>query len=70
MRRRISLKSDTCTEGMYVDAASISVKVGAHYPGRSVGLSRSAGLVSSRVDAMGRQKSAEGIVGPPTGPKA
>jgi hypothetical protein len=38
MRRPISLKSDTCTEGVAVDAAGISVKVGAHYPGRSVSL--------------------------------
>ena len=36
MRRQISSKSNTCTEGMDVDAAGISVKVGAHYPGRSV----------------------------------
>jgi len=35
MRRQLSLKSDTCTESMDVDAAGISVKVGAHYPGRS-----------------------------------
>ncbi|MGD8449250.1 MAG: hypothetical protein PVJ45_05550 [Desulfobacterales bacterium] len=38
MRRRISSKSDTCTESMVVYAAGISVKVGAHYPGRSVNL--------------------------------
>jgi hypothetical protein len=38
MRRRVSLKSNTCTEGMDVYAAGISVKVGAHYPGRSVDL--------------------------------
>jgi hypothetical protein len=38
MRRQISSKSDTCTEGMAVYAAGISVKVGAHYPGRSVDL--------------------------------
>jgi hypothetical protein len=37
MRRHISSKSDTCTEGVVVDAAGISGKVGAHYPGRSVG---------------------------------
>ena len=35
MRRHISLKSDTYTESMDVDAAGISVKVCAHYPGRS-----------------------------------
>ena len=38
MRRRISLKSDTYTEGMDVYAAGISVEAGAHYPGRSVDL--------------------------------
>jgi hypothetical protein len=38
MGRTISSKSDTCTEGMDVNAAGISVKVGAHYPVRSVGL--------------------------------
>ncbi len=36
MRRHISLKSNTYTESLYVDAAGISGKVGAHYPGRSV----------------------------------
>jgi len=40
MRRQLSLKSDTCTEDMDVDAAGISGKVGAHYPGRSVSLPR------------------------------
>jgi hypothetical protein len=35
MRRQISSKSHTCTEGADVYAAGISVKVGAHYPGRS-----------------------------------
>lgn len=38
MRRRVSSKSNTCTEGMGVDAAGTSEKVGAHYPGRSVDL--------------------------------
>jgi len=38
MRRPISSKSNTCTEGMVVDAAGISVKVNGHYPGRSVDL--------------------------------
>jgi hypothetical protein len=37
MRRLISLKSRTCTEGVVVYAVGISVEVGAHYPGRSVG---------------------------------
>ena len=35
MRKPRSPKSDTCTEGAGVDAAGISVKAGAHYPGRS-----------------------------------
>lgn len=35
MRRQISLKSNTDTESMDVDATDISVKVGVHYPGRS-----------------------------------
>lgn len=38
MRRQLSLKSDTYTESMDVDAAGISVKVCAHYPGRSDGM--------------------------------
>jgi hypothetical protein len=38
MRGQISSKSNTCTEREVVDAAGISVKVGAHYPGRSVSL--------------------------------
>ena len=45
MRRQISSKSDTCTESMVVDAAGISVKVGVHYPGRSVGLPRATIIV-------------------------
>jgi hypothetical protein len=44
MRRQILSKSDTCTEDLYVYAAGISVKVGAHYPGRSVSLSRTTGI--------------------------
>lgn len=35
MRRRISSKSDTCTERAGVYATGISEKAGAHYPGRS-----------------------------------
>ena len=35
MRGQLDSKSNTCTEGMEVDAAGISVKVVAHYPGRS-----------------------------------
>ena len=37
MRRLFSSKSYTCTEGVVVYAAGISVEVGAHYPGRPVG---------------------------------
>ncbi len=48
MRRPISSKSDTCTEGMDVYAAGISVKVGAHYPGRSVGLPCATGIERCR----------------------
>ena len=40
MRRRISSKSNTCTESLYVDAAGISVKVRVDYPGRSATLLR------------------------------
>ena len=36
MRGRISSKSYTCTESMYVYATGISVKAGAHYPGKPV----------------------------------
>ena len=35
MRGHRTLKSKTCTEGVVVYAAGISVKAGAHYPGRS-----------------------------------
>lgn len=35
MRRQISLKPNTYTERVHVDATGISVKVSAHYPGRS-----------------------------------
>lgn len=44
MRRHISSKSDTYTESMDVYAVGISVKVGAHYPGRSVDLPRATGI--------------------------
>jgi len=68
MRRQIFSKSDSCTEGMDVDAAGISGKVGAHYPGRSVRLLFE--LPPSRGDGMVGQKSAEGRVGSLTGLKA
>jgi len=48
MRRRISSKSNTCTEGVHVDAAGIRVKVGAHYPGRSVILPSASGAERRR----------------------
>ena len=38
MKSPISPKSNACTEGMGVNAVGISVKVGAHYPGRSADL--------------------------------
>jgi len=38
IRRLISSKSHTCTEGVYVYVTGISGKVNAHYPGRSAGL--------------------------------
>jgi hypothetical protein len=59
MRGQISSKSNTCTERLYVDAASISVKVRAYYPGRSATLLE---LLSLRSDGKKLQKSAEGIV--------
>ena len=40
MRRHLSSKSDTCPESLAVDVAGISVKVRAHYPGRSATLLR------------------------------
>ena len=42
-------KSKTCTESLYVDAAGISVKVRAQYPGRSATLLR-ATVVERRWD--------------------
>jgi hypothetical protein len=48
MRRPISSKSNSCTEGMVVDAAGISVKVGVHYPGRSACLPCATAAVRSR----------------------
>ena len=51
MRRLISSKSKTCTEGRYVYAAGISVEASAHYPGRSVIL-LDATFVERRKDEM------------------
>ena len=47
VRRHISLKPKICAEGTYVDAAGISVKAGAHYPGRP-------GIMPERATAAGR----------------
>ncbi len=61
MRRPRTLKSETCIEGVVVDAAGISVKVSAHYPGRSPALSAS-GQVLQQCKANEWEKSAEIIV--------
>jgi hypothetical protein len=65
MRGPISSKSNTCTETPLVDAAGISVKVGAHYPGRPDYLPMR--LFSSRGEEKGGQESAEAIVASTTG---
>ncbi|MDT8304058.1 MAG: hypothetical protein RQ760_21430 [Sedimentisphaerales bacterium] len=49
MRRQISSKSSSCTEGMVVYAAGISAKVSVHYPARSVYLP-SAAVIERRQD--------------------
>lgn len=64
MRRHISSKSDTYPESSSVDAAGISVKVGAHYPGRSGRLP--SWLPPSQGGGMDEQKLAEAIVAPST----
>lgn len=56
----ISSKSDVFTEGMGVYAAGVSVKVGAHYPGRSEGLL----LPAMRGVEMGWLRSAKGSAVP------
>jgi len=61
MRRPRTLKSKTCTEGADVYAAGISVKVSAHYPGRSPYLFGNE-LASQRCEAKEGEKSAEIIV--------
>ena len=60
MMRHKSQKSDTYPEGMVVNVAGISVKVLAHYPGRSLILPLV--LSSSRDDEMVSEKSAEVIL--------
>lgn len=62
MRSPISLKSKFYPEGVDVYAAAMSVEVSAHYPGRSVTVSRER-LPASRGVGKRWQKSAEGIVG-------
>ena len=62
--RQISQKSNTYPESITVDVAGISVKVSAHYPGRSLILPLV--LSSSRGDEMGLEKSAEVILGSST----
>ena len=64
MMRHKSQKSSTYTESMIVYVAGISVKVSAHYPGRSLILPLV--LSSSRGDEMGSEKSAEVILGSST----
>ena len=63
MRRQLSLKSGSCTESIDVNAAGISVKVSAQYPGRSRRLL--AQLLLLRGSGKSDEKSAEGIVGFP-----
>lgn len=60
MRGRISSKSNTYTESLFVYAAGISVKVSVHYPGRS-GFPP-LGLFPSRGGEKEGRKSAEVIV--------
>jgi hypothetical protein len=61
MRRQVSLKSKACPEGRGVDAARMSVEVGAHYPGRPHSLP--VGLPWPRGGGKVNEESAEGIVG-------
>ena len=65
MRRRISLKSDTYTKSMDVYAAGISVKVCAHYPGRSDGM-----FCSVAMDELGTHGSTERVPDGNSRPKA
>ena len=50
MRGHISLKSKLCTESVYVDAAGISVKAGASYPGRSASMSERTTAAGKRLE--------------------
>ena len=49
VRRPISLKPENCTDGADVDAADISGKAGAQYPGRP-------GVMPIRANAAGRRR--------------
>ena len=74
VRRQISLKPETDPERVNVDATVISVK-GMRITRGDLPICEASGkqaeLAASRDDGMGRQKSAEGIVGlSSTGPKA
>ena len=51
MRSPLSSKSDTCTESVDVYVTDLSVKVNAHYPGRSVALPRATAIVKWRHEA-------------------
>ena len=63
MRGPRILKSKTCTESVVVYAAGISVKVGAHYPGRSPLLFREE-LVLQRCRAMEDEEVSRGHSSP------
>ena len=56
MRRQISSKPDTCTEGLYVNAAGISGKLSVSDPGRTHVVLNATGVVKRH------EKSAEIIV--------
>lgn len=62
MRRQLSSKSEACPEGRGVDAARMSVEVGAHYPGRPRSLPPQ-WLPLPRGGGKADEESAEGIVG-------
>ena len=70
VRRQMSSKPNTCTESLDVDAAGISGKVGAQYPGRSV-LLPCASVVERRCDeraevSRGHSRSGDRTEGPNT----
>jgi hypothetical protein len=50
MRRPLSSKSKLCTEGVDVNAAGISVKAGASYPGRSASMSERTTAAGKRLE--------------------